>query len=198
MEPVIERGNLDEIIILANKLTPLELCIALAYAVKYQHIHIVEYLVECGVDLSRLQTHYSVSINEDSDIVYTSHLPFNPVVEAAKSGNLQILKYLYEHGLPLQNNDSDIMNTVIKLGYLDIIKYFVSIGFILTIYHLQYAIVNNHAHIVDYILSQPIEYDLDELTFVVHDLDILKQVSIHFKSIHSDITLNWKLVFKSN
>ena len=79
-------------------------------------------------------------------------------VEACKSGDLEVVKYLVSQGANVTDDNNNYAVQVASMnGHLEVIKYLVSQGADVTSYNnwaLRYASKNGHLEVVKYLVSQ--------------------------------------------
>lgn len=197
MEFIVKHGNLDEIRIhFGEQSSIIELCNLLAYAVRYEHMNIIDYAIQCGADPNLPLDNDIVGVEEEGTPVYEHPDLLCPMEEATLVNSLEILKYLYEHGA-LIHKIYGILEFPIRYGNLSMVEFIVGCGVNLSIEDLKTATKYNQSHVVDYILSHNLKCSFDDIQtqiFRTNAIDIARTVSLYFKSLYVDVPINWNIV----
>ena len=121
---------------------------ALFLAVAYEHLDIVEYLVEKGANIHK------------SSILDS----------AAFNGYLDIVKYLIKNGVDIHNENDNALFLAAERGHLDIVKCLISKGadiYCSKDYTICGAASYNHLHIVKYLIQF---YNYDRFMNIRHEI----------------------------
>jgi ankyrin repeat protein len=113
---------------------------ALHYAIKYDKLDVVKYLIELGAD-----------VNSMSNV----HPPIFPIVLAVSEGHANIVQLLIDNSANLELN-SDLLELSVKSGSLSTIKILIANGFDIHKNNervLQLAINNGFYDMADYLLT---------------------------------------------
>lgn len=106
----------------------------LELALTNNHIEVVNYLLEKGMDINMALLASVNSRNLEmvkklhqsgADIQYNKN---NPLQNAIFRGSLEIVKYLVENGVDINSNDGAALRVAARTGKLDIVKYLVEKG----------------------------------------------------------------------
>jgi hypothetical protein len=105
---------------------------------------------------------------------------YNTLIKASKTGNLNIVKYLYETG----QYHSDMLHQALELGFTDIVIYlypkFDKSRFFVTRWTIERLIDNNHLGILKYLYTKNSEKHWFNVHYYCHSL-------IEYAAIHGSL-----------
>lgn len=171
MESVIKRGNLDEIR-LAIQETDIHSC--LCWAIKYQHKHVVDYLLQCETNINPQEPVddmqkplYCAVVNHDLDMfiqlykhgaqLYIDGDENFYLRRVIKANCLDILKFLTSTEVNFNLNNSSALIWAVESGNMSILEHLMDVYPNLTDYHifhaLQHACSEKNLDMVEYLLK---------------------------------------------
>lgn len=156
----------------------------LMFGVIYNHLDIVKYLVEKGIDIDVGNSYAIIRSAGDGNLDIVKYLVENGasidnknlLYSAIGGGNLEIVKYLVEKGANI--NDPHLLSYAVECDNFEIVKYLVDKGAnVNNSSTLSNAVLNNNLEIVKYLVEKGANAnDLSSLYNAINNdnLEILK------------------------
>lgn len=144
----------------------------------------LKYLIYSYLDLEQILITFKDNVKLKNKIISRNYKTLPDVDEACITGKLETVKYLCEH---VQYPRKNTLFMVCEYGYLEILEYLISLGFLFSYMHIDKASLFGHLEVVKYLFEVGILQARSGLVYYETVKPTFNTIKFAYNSGHLDI-----------